>query len=241
MAIFVYHARLVGANSVGEATDGDVGCTNPIANSVGEAADGDVGCTNPIATHRFSRGARRDQMVRRRETAPTVFRVNWIHRYHNVPNPVGANSVGEATDGDVGCTNPIANSVGEAADGDVGCTNPIATHRFSRGARRDQVVRRRETAPTVFRVNWIHRYHNVPNPVGANSVGEATDGDVGCTNPIANSVGEATDCDLGCANPIATHRFSRGARRDQMVRRRETAPTVFRVFGFTDVITSQIR
>ena len=52
----------------------------------------------------------------------------------------------------------------------------------------------------------------------ANSVGEAADGDVGCANPMANSVGEATDSDVGCANPIATHRFSRGARRDQMVR-----------------------
>ena len=75
----------------------------------------------------------------------------------------------------------------------------------------------------------------------ANSVGEATDCDLGCANRMANSVGEATDCDLRCANPMATHRFSRGARRDQMVRRRETAPTVFRVFGFTDIITSQIR
>ena len=41
-----------------------IATANPMANSVGEAADSDVGCTNPIATHRFSRGAHRDQMVR---------------------------------------------------------------------------------------------------------------------------------------------------------------------------------
>ena len=77
----------------------------------------------------YSRDTHRDQIVRRRETAPTV---------------------------------------GEPVDHDVGCANPIATHRVSevhtairwfavgrrlsvdRDKQRDQILRRLETAPTVF-------------------------------------------------------------------------------------------